>query len=578
MKKLIALFLCLCLTAGIVPVFAESTAAAQSLTSEDFPLYVSLNNVDAGQKWTLWFLDGVKDLPYVEANDLGQRIEDVMGSPTGKYTFTSKSEGAVTTVTRVRSEEGAVDNGVWAAFDFDNDTITFLDHDLFCWKENATTVLDITAINTFNAEGEPSILQRVEKKTLDRYGDQLVVRCGDYGIDLVERDGKYLVPLQILNDFIYSPGRTQNVFFNGQVLILSDQMNTTNELYYAAPTGQRSAELTEFGYKELCMMLDYCYGLKDAHNIEHFGELLHSVTFDRILKETDPAGADYMIARLIFDYLDDGHSAYLAPSYLAGPVKYDVSFGNSVTKMFADSARYEAARKVYYPDGTPGYEEVGNTAYITFDSFYIPNPNDMEAYYREEDVNAFPDNDTIGLIMKAHAQITRENSPIENVVVDLSLNEGGMADSAVFVLAWLLGEAGVSVENTMTGAMSTAYYRADVNRDRKFDEKDTVADKKIFCLISPYSFSCANLVPCILKDSNRATLLGRTSGGGSCMVQFTFSAWGTSFRISHQKRLSFLKNGSFYDIDRGADPDYQISSPEKYYDRQALTDYINSLY
>ena len=51
-----------------------------------------------------------------------------------------------------------------------------------------------------------------------------------------------------------------------------------------------------------------------------------------------------------------------------------------------------------------------------------------------------------------------------------------------------------------------------------------------------------------------------------------------SFRISQQKRLSFLKNGSFYDIDRGADPDYQISTPEKYYDRKTLTDYINSLY
>ena len=42
--------------------------------------------------------------------------------------------------------------------------------------------------------------------------------------------------------------------------------------------------------------------------------------------------------------------------------------------------------------------------------------------------------------------------------------------------------------------------------------------------------------------------------------------------------MSFMKNGSLYDIDRGADPDYTISQPSKYYDRQALTDYINSLY
>ena len=28
----------------------------------------------------------------------------------------------------------------------------------------------------------------------------------------------------------------------------------------------------------------------------------------------------------------------------------------------------------------------------------------------------------------------------------------------------------------------------------------------------------------------------------------------------------------------GADPDFVLTSPEKYYDRQALTDYINNLY
>jgi hypothetical protein len=38
-----------------------------------------------------------------------------------------------------------------------------------------------------------------------------------------------------------------------------------------------------------------------------------------------------------------------------------------------------------------------------------------------------------------------------------------------------------------------------------------------------------------------------------------------------------MKNGSFYDIDRGAAPDYTLTSPETFYDREALTDYINTL-
>ena len=174
--------------------------------------------------------------------------------------------------------------------------------------------------------------------------------------------------------------------------------------------------------------------------------------------------------------------------------------------------------------------------------------------------------------------ITRENSPIENVVLDLSCNGGGSVDTAVFVIAWFLGEANIGMKDTMTGAVCASTYRCDANRDREFDERDTVEDKNLFVLTSPFSFSCGNLVPCALKDSGKVTVLGRTSGGGSCVVLDISSAWGTSFQISGTQRLSFIKNGAYYDIDRGADPDFVITSPEKFYDREALTDYINSLY
>ncbi len=56
------------------------------------------------------------------------------------------------------------------------------------------------------------------------------------------------------------------------------------------------------------------------------------------------------------------------------------------------------------------------------------------------------------------------------------------------------------------------------------------------------------------------------------------TAYGTLFQISGRLRLSFLKNGSFYDIDQGVDPDFYISNIGHYYDRAALTDYINGLF
>ena len=163
------------------------------------------------------------------------------------------------------------------------------------------------------------------------------------------------------------------------------------------------------------------------------------------------------------------------------------------------------------------------------------------------------------------------------MVLDLSASLGGADDASAFVVPWFLGEGAPGKVDNMTGAMCTTTYRSDVNLDRVFDEKDTVADKNLFCLISPASFSNGNYVPCEFKASGKVTLLGRTSGGGACTVLPASTAWGTSFQISSNICSSFLKNGAFYDIDRGADPDFVLPTPEQYYDRAALTDYINSI-
>ena len=127
------------------------------------------------------------------------------------------------------------------------------------------------------------------------------------------------------------------------------------------------------------------------------------------------------------------------------------------------------------------------------------------------------------------------------------------------------------------GAVSASSVRCDATRDRVFDERDTVADKHLFVLTSPYSFSCGNLVPCVFKNSNDVTLIGRASAGGSCVVLPMSTAYGTAFQISGPHRLAFTKNGSFYDIDQGAAPDIPLMFAESFYDREALTEIINGI-
>ena len=95
--------------------------------------------------------------------------------------------------------------------------------------------------------------------------------------------------------------------------------------------------------------------------------------------------------------------------------------------------------------------DLGET--VTYDNKSTPYIT-LEGQDNSKTVLVGAHSDTIGLIIKAHAQITRENSPIENVVIDLSCNGGGVADTAVFVIAWFLGEANIGSKDTMTGAVS----------------------------------------------------------------------------------------------------------------------------
>ncbi len=164
------------------------------------------------------------------------------------------------------------------------------------------------------------------------------------------------------------------------------------------------------------------------------------------------------------------------------------------------------------------------------------------------------------------------------MVLDLSGNTGGMVIDGLYVLGWFLGDAQLSVYNTFARSAVTTTYRADVNLDGVYDEKDTISDLNLYCLISPFSFSCGNLVPWALKADGRVCLLGQTSGGGSCVVGNNCTAWGTVYQISGPFRLSFQKNGAYYDLDKGVEPHVTVTRYEHFYDREALTEFIHHIF
>ena len=625
----LVLLLCCTVYAGAEAV----TDAPHRIEMRNVLIYVgNPGNKDEGG-FPLYFVDGVDDLPFVDMMNWVEIVNGCLPDATDKY------KGFQVTAEVTEDEKMVIlkrENGYQMAVDFENGLMIWDD---YCGFLSGTSgpYLDLTGLQEIDEQGQPVYLSRVS--TRERHGHGPILDLNSYSIPLIAQDGKYLVPLQTLASITLSP-KTIGIYYNQECLIICAINAMTNVLdgldnalennglvtpelkaeaeqncatederkayirdavarteageaffrqfreayeqslygIYAAtsPKGSRSEALTAYSYNELCLELDFFYGLKDAHNIEDFATFFAQTGLEDALMNPDPVVADNAIYDITTYWLDDGHSSPLTHSYLVDPeysTKYNL--GYSLSSGMDLAGKLLDLRKAS-PESQQSYYEVGNTAYVTFDSFKIDTYMD---YYAAAAEGTLPDPfaDTISLLYYAHQQITRENSPIENVVLDLSINEGGTASAAIWVMGWFLGDAQLSLTHTPTGAETTIVYRADVNLDHQFDEADTISGLNLFCLTSPVSFSCGNLVPWAFKADGRVTLLGRVTGGGSCSVLFTTTAWGTSYQLSGPNRISFLKNGAYYDVDRGVEPDYFIKDYRTFYDREALTEIINNM-
>lgn len=591
MKKLFSLLLSLMLMMPLLSgAFGEETAINYDGVespkdtavwySVSFPLYL----YDAETKYSvdmpLYFFDGVEDLPWIDLEEAADILNAVQNSlnEEPQYHLSYIQKGSEILLER--------ENDYSMLADFEENTITFTDFNGFMRSPGSENLIEMLSFSGYNAAGDAELFQRVAPASFNRYGHLLKLDLSSHRLHLRMRDNRGYMPLQMASDFLFAPLLLNFLLFNGQAMFLGNdecfmssadkKLTPLGELYYSAPPKQSSEALSEFGYNELCMMLDCLYGLKQKHNINSFAEIFSDIAFDHDLFSQNPADADAALNNFITYYLDDLHSTFLLPSWMAGFTE-DMAweYGPSSRLFVKQRKQYVETRKARMGEDILPYQEVGNTAYITFDTFLRKPPS----YYYDTVAadEALDLRDTIALIIFAHDRIGREDSPIENVVIDLSNNTGGSVDAALFVISWILGEAEISVEDTFSGAQSTMVYRADVNLDREFNELDTLRDRKVYCLISPISFSCGNLVPAILKHHQAATLIGRTSGGGTCTVQPMSTAWGTMIQISGSSRLSFRKNGSFYDIDEGVEPDVYIDHMEMIYDREKLNTLISNL-
>ena len=533
----------------------------------------------------LGFMEGKEDIPYIWCNsdlfeNVFERNIDVssVNADTKKVTFTNR------------------DQNTTAELDLTRHTLTFDNYDLF-FREDNTVYRD--AAQTYfgdymkmtdysNIAGEPVVFDWSAQ---------------DIGVVIWKDGNSYdlALPLQMANDVFFSHYGIY-IFYNGNKLYLSGSL--TDDYWTSGnQSGTRSKALAEFCYNELCLNLDFNYGLKKIHGIDKFPDFntyFICSGIDKDLKSTNATTFANALKDVCEFYFGDGHSNYVLNShYLAKDAVIKGNHTSAFRKADLESKNTypDGARLARYGDSVPGYEVTpdGKTAIVRFDEFTLEYENKAAKAGHYDDIDGIIDSyvgthentyDTVSLIHYVNKKIKEKDGGLEeikNVVLDLSCNGGGANHSAAFVLAWMLGECTFNFTDSITGAKWAATYVADVDFDGSYmsdatpDAGDTIWEKNLFCLVSPYSFSAANMVAAMLKASGRVTIIGALSEGGSSVVEFYSTADGTFFRMSSKYVISQNKNGSNYDIDRGVEPHYYINKPANFYDKAKIQALVNSI-
>ena len=635
MKKHLSSVICLWLALILAcpAAFAETgETAAYAIEQKTYPwLYCfEKDNEPATGEMNLYFVNG-GDVPYVALTEFIPVLSEMLNAHlrcdedrqiSFELETTGQPDGGSVFIVRRPDNEST-----WIIQPGD-DTMTFTNYNSFCLRPGATALVSVTDMPDLKRSDDPSelmlemmyayrdgrdttelqmrafgSLRAAEDpaaehtlfvsadKVYNRNGKPLTMDLGKYEIDIVSREDECYLPMQTMSDVFFSL-QYINFIFNGEIVVGDVTDGQLTERVYEAEPADMSREFALFNFRELCFVMDYFYGLKPEHRIDSFSDFLAlDAGMYAQLSGTDSVAFDAALTEILVRFFDDSHSSIARNSWRSGLPKGTETFSMLMNLGYSARTRTSGgdslvnARTAAYPNGVPGYEEIGDTAFVTFDSFTANRK--PEEYYELE--NPDDPQDTIELIIYANRMVRREGSPVRNIVIDLSMNGGGESDAAIAVASWFTGEAVFSLLDTMTGAETIAGYRTDLNLNgialsdpegssENYDPGDTVSGQyNLYCLISPKSFSCANLVPAIFDQAGGITLIGQRTGGGSNVVFPATTASGTIFRMSGPLQITTYNNGSMYGVDTGIEAHVRLNRPESFYDREALVEMIHNL-
>ena len=340
----------------------------------------------------------------------------------------------------------------------------------------------------------------------------------------------------------------------------------------------RSKEIAEFTYQELRFAMYELYGNTSNDAVKDFDTFIKDKEYKDDLLSLDAIKYDEAMAKFLLQGIDDAHTTIKYPSIydipnMANANSYSTTYEGSRRKRITDTliANKNIRKEKGIADG--GLDIINQTAFITFDEF--ETSKELKGFNEYKDTNP---SDYIQLPMELFASSfnkIKENNNVKNVVIDLTCNGGGRTGSLAYLVSYFTKDPAILINYRLNNSTFEFHYEVDLNQDGKFaSEGDSFeGEYNFYIMTSDSSFSCANHMATLCRNLNFGKVIGKTNGGGSCVISFLANSSGYLYHSSSSWTSLLVEDDKYVTNDNGVKPDIEIAK-DKFYDRSYIDELL----
>lgn len=505
-------------------------------------------------------------LPYVDISSFITLLDGALESVAGEKEEITADDGQVYDVIKYMTVDTLVDNQVKVSMITD-----YYQNDIIVEQEIYEGVFDFEQ-NTFFSESFDFLESLGASTSTDfgqglTYGDtiytegtSLFIPLGDYRFDLVtyEDEGlKYLVPLQVAN-LLFVGQVYYDVYYNGDALYGVDSYQfldgesivetTVKNSSYNLQSASNDERLAVYDF--IVLAFDYFYGLKAVNGVETYYDVFGNYVDDIVF------GYDLLHYEAVFNLtysMDDLHTYHITTGFYADKgTNFQLTYAQLGNRMKSYYDAYwsieDELNNLYGSVSLPPVRvtEDGLTAIVAIESFDVDTPT----------------------MFKRNLEHIKQTYPsVINVVVDLSINGGGNLGAVWRTVGYMTDDMMYYHSQNPTTKATVTY--------TIYDEYEKY-DFNWYVLISPITFSAANLMASMVQEQQIATVIGIQSSGGASSVSGLVTPTGDVLFYSSTNVISRqLTDGSFESIEYGVVPEVVFDEYTQLYDLAYIQSVVN---